>query len=73
MFVDIMEVDAGQYASMSLEMLKSGDYLHLVDRGQDYYLDENDRRSFRLGFAYVPVSRLEDGVRIIAEEVRALL
>ncbi|MEM1000016.1 MAG: glycosyltransferase family 39 protein [Bacteroidota bacterium] len=36
MFVDIMEVDAGQYASMSLEMLKSSDFLHLRDRGVDY-------------------------------------
>lgn len=45
----------------------------LVDRGQDYYLNQNDDRSFRLGFAFVPVSKLEDGVKIIAEEVRALL
>lgn len=45
----------------------------LVDRGQDYYLSMNDRRSFRLGFAYVPVSKLEAGVKIIAEHVRALL
>lgn len=45
----------------------------LVDRGRDYYLNYNDNRSFRLGFAYVPVSKLEDGVKIIAGEVRALL
>lgn len=45
----------------------------LVDRGQDYYLSMNNRRSFRLGFAYVPVSKLEAGIRIIAEEVRAAL
>ena len=45
----------------------------LVDRGQDYYLIQNDDRSFRLGFAYVPVSKLEDGVKIIAQEVRNLL
>ncbi|MBW4707969.1 PLP-dependent aminotransferase family protein [Roseobacter sp. YSTF-M11] len=45
----------------------------LVDRGQDYYLDYGDKRSFRLGFAYVPVSNLEAGVRIIADEVTALL
>ncbi|WP_299873004.1 PLP-dependent aminotransferase family protein [uncultured Sulfitobacter sp.] len=45
----------------------------LVDRGQDYYLGMNDKRSFRLGFAYVPVSKLEAGVRVIAEEVKALL
>lgn len=45
----------------------------LVDRGQDYYLNHNDKRSFRLGFAYVPVSKLEEGIKVIAEEVRALL
>ena len=45
----------------------------LIDRGQDYYLNYNEKRNFRLGFAYVPVSKLEDGVKIIAEEVRALL
>ncbi len=45
----------------------------LIDRGRDYYLDYNDNRSFRLGFAYVPVSNLENGVRIIAEDVRTLL
>ncbi|WP_282606426.1 PLP-dependent aminotransferase family protein [Pelagibius sp. Alg239-R121] len=45
----------------------------LVDRGQDYYLNYNDSRSFRLGFAYVPVSRLESGVKVIAEEVRSML
>jgi GntR family transcriptional regulator/MocR family aminotransferase len=45
----------------------------LIDRGQDYYLNYNEKRNFRLGFAYVPVSKLEDGVKIIAEEVRAML
>ncbi|MEM7059447.1 MAG: PLP-dependent aminotransferase family protein [Pseudomonadota bacterium] len=45
----------------------------LVDRGQDYYLNYEDNRSFRLGFAYVPVSKLEAGVKIIAEEVKAVL
>ncbi len=45
----------------------------LVDRGQDYYLSNDDARSFRLGFAYVPVSKLEAGVEIIAEEVSAML
>lgn len=45
----------------------------LVDRGQDYYLNYNDSRSFRLGFAYVPVSKLEAGVEIIAHEVKAML
>lgn len=45
----------------------------LVDRGQDYYLNGDDCRSFRLGFAYVPISKLEDGIKIIAEEVTTLL
>ncbi len=45
----------------------------LVDRGRDYYLNYNNNRSFRLGFAYVPVSKLEAGVKVIAEEVRAML
>jgi GntR family transcriptional regulator/MocR family aminotransferase len=45
----------------------------LVDRGQDYYLNLNNTRSFRLGFAYVPLENLEDGVKIISEEVKSLL
>ncbi len=45
----------------------------LIDRGRDYYLNYDNNQSFRLGFAYVPVSKLEDGVKIIAEEARALL
>lgn len=45
----------------------------LIDRGQDYYLQEKDKRSFRLGFAYVPISKMETGVKIIAEEVKRLL
>jgi hypothetical protein len=34
--LNIMEVDAAQYASISLEMLKSGEYLQVLDRFQDY-------------------------------------
>ena len=45
----------------------------LIDRGQDYYLNSDEKQNFRLGFAYVPVSKLEDGVKIIAEEVRSML
>ena len=45
----------------------------LVDKGQTFYLANDDRRSFRVGFAYVPVSKLEQGVKIIAEEVNKLL
>lgn len=45
----------------------------LIDRGQIFYLKNDDRRSFRVGFAYVPVDKLEDGVKIIAEEAKKLI
>ena len=45
----------------------------LVDKGQIFYLKNDDKRSFRVGFAYVPVKKLEEGVKIIAEEVQKLL
>ena len=35
-FIDILEIDAAQYAVMSRDMLREGDLLHLVDRGKDY-------------------------------------
>lgn len=34
--VDTMDIDASQYAEMSREMVHSGDYLHLYDRGMNY-------------------------------------
>jgi 4-amino-4-deoxy-L-arabinose transferase-like glycosyltransferase len=34
--IDIMEVDAAQYASISQEMLQSGDYLQVHHRSEDY-------------------------------------
>lgn len=34
--VDIMDIDASQYAEMSREMMVSRDYLHLYDHGADY-------------------------------------
>ncbi len=34
--VDIMDVDASQYAEISREMSRSGDFLHVFDRGYDY-------------------------------------
>jgi len=34
--VDTMDIDASQYAEISREMMKSGDYLHIYDRGLDY-------------------------------------
>jgi 4-amino-4-deoxy-L-arabinose transferase-like glycosyltransferase len=36
MFIDVMEIDAAQYAAMSLEMTKTGNYLQLYYRGEDY-------------------------------------
>jgi 4-amino-4-deoxy-L-arabinose transferase-like glycosyltransferase len=36
MFVDMMEADATQYASMALEMLRTGNYLEIYHRGADY-------------------------------------
>ena len=44
----------------------------LIDIGERYYL-EGDKRSFRLGFAFVPIKKVEEGVQIIAEEVKKLL
>lgn len=36
MGLDLMEVDAAQYAAMAREMVERKDYLHLYHRGQDY-------------------------------------
>ena len=36
MLVNIMDVDASQYASMSREMLESGSYLQIYEHGRDY-------------------------------------
>ncbi|MEL6134149.1 MAG: glycosyltransferase family 39 protein, partial [Bacteroidota bacterium] len=36
MRIEIMEVDAAQYASISLEMMQSGSYLEVYHRGEDY-------------------------------------
>ena len=44
----------------------------LIDRGEDFYLNSNEKRSLQLGFSYVPVSKLEDGLKIIAKEVRSV-
>lgn len=34
--VDIMDIDASQYAEISREMMHNGNYLELYDRGTDY-------------------------------------
>jgi GntR family transcriptional regulator/MocR family aminotransferase len=44
----------------------------LIDIGEKFYLD-GDQRSFRLGFAFVPMKKLEQGIQIIAEEVKKML
>ena len=44
----------------------------LIDIGESYYLNK-DQRSFRLGFAFVPIDKLEEGIQIIAEEVKLML
>ncbi|MEI9917693.1 MAG: glycosyltransferase family 39 protein [Bacteroidota bacterium] len=36
MFIDVMEIDAAQYATMSREMTQTGNYLKLYSRGEDY-------------------------------------
>lgn len=34
--VDLMDIDATQYAEISREMAQTGDYLHIYDRGNNY-------------------------------------
>ena len=36
LFIDVMDVDASQYASISAEMAKTGSYLEVYHRGMDY-------------------------------------
>jgi 4-amino-4-deoxy-L-arabinose transferase-like glycosyltransferase len=36
MWLDVMEIDAAQYASMGRNMMRSGDYLHLYDHRHGY-------------------------------------
>ena len=36
LFIPIMEIDAAQYASISMEMLMRYDFLHIYDQNQDY-------------------------------------
>ena len=40
----------------------------LIDVGEIFCLN-GDKRSFRLGFAFVPLKKLDEGIRLIAEEV----
>lgn len=41
----------------------------LIDIGETFCLSA-DNRSFRLGFAFVPIKKLERGIQLIAEEVK---
>ncbi|MEO0008670.1 MAG: hypothetical protein RJA20_2866, partial [Bacteroidota bacterium] len=36
LFLDIMDVDAAQYASIALEMTQNGSWLQVMHRGADY-------------------------------------
>jgi 4-amino-4-deoxy-L-arabinose transferase-like glycosyltransferase len=51
MYVDVMEIDAAQYAAMSMEMLQRGDWLHFYDRGSEY-LDKPPLLFWLTGFSY---------------------
>jgi GntR family transcriptional regulator/MocR family aminotransferase len=43
----------------------------LIDIGEKFWLNQ-DKRSFRLGFAFVPIKKLEEGIKLIAEEVNLM-
>ncbi len=45
----------------------------LIDGGQTFYLAQDRKNGLRLGFAFVPVEKLEDGIKLIAEEVKELI
>ena len=36
LFIDVMEIDAAQYAAISREMIENGSYLRVYQHGQDY-------------------------------------
>ncbi len=42
----------------------------LIDSGQTFHLAQDRTNGLRLGFAFVPVERLEAGIQLIAQEVR---
>lgn len=44
----------------------------LIDIGEIFCLN-GDNRSFRLGFAFVPLKKLDKGIQLIAEEVNIQL
>ena len=44
----------------------------LIDIGESFSL-KKEKRSFRLGFAFVPLEKLEEGIKLIAQEVNLML
>ncbi|MEM7038477.1 MAG: hypothetical protein AAF570_15945, partial [Bacteroidota bacterium] len=40
LFIDILEIDAAQYATMAREIAESNDFLHLFDKDGGNYLDK---------------------------------
>jgi GntR family transcriptional regulator/MocR family aminotransferase len=52
-------------SALSERLLKRG---VIIDKGQPFYLNGDNLRSFRLGYAYVDVSKIDDGIALIAEE-----
>ena len=52
MWIDVMEVDAAQYASMSMEMLQTGNFLQLYEQGRDY-LDKPPLLFWMSSFGYL--------------------
>lgn len=51
LFVDVMDVDASQYASISMEMLQSGEFLQVMHRHSDY-LDKPPLLFWLSAFSY---------------------
>lgn len=44
----------------------------LIDSGNNYYLKKNNKQGFRLGFAFIQLDKIEDGICIISEEIRKI-
>jgi GntR family transcriptional regulator/MocR family aminotransferase len=57
-------------SALSDALLKKG---AIIDKGQIFYLRNDVRNTFRLGFAYIDVERIEAGIRLIAKEAKRLL
>ena len=45
----------------------------IIDQGQTFYLKNDILNTFRLGFAYIDLDRIEAGIRIIGKEARQCL